>query len=171
MKRILVAAGASALLLAACSSGGSTAPSSSAAATSAAPSSASASASASASSEELFASLCDEATAEQKAAIEGAMKPDYTVSQLVDVRTDDAGAHALLGFVQGPGLAVLAIWTGDGVSLDGLSAADEFSAQASTAPQKTPDAETQKLVDATVQCYTTLFAPQQDSGKKDKKKS
>lgn len=167
--RTLGALGAAALLLAACSSGGEATPSSSsapasssAAATSAAPSdSASASASASASGPEtLFASLCDEATPEQAALIEAAMKPDFRVSQLVDVRTDDDGKHAILGFVEGPGLAVLAQWTGTGLALEGLASADEFAAESSTAPEADLDDEFEQLLGATVQCYTTLFAPE-----------
>ena len=88
------------------------------------------------------------------------MKPDYKVSQLVDVRTDDDGKHAILGFVEGPGLAVLAQWTGTGLNLDGLAAADEFSAETTDLPQATLDDETEQLLGATVQCYTTLFAPE-----------
>lgn len=116
-------------------------------------------------------SLCDEATAEQVAAIKGVLKPEFAVSQLIDVRTRDDGPHAILGFVEGPGLSVLAVWTGDGPTLEGLSAAEELAAQASTAPIATPDADMQQLVDATAQCYTTLFAPKQDTGGKDKKKN
>lgn len=168
------------LLLAACgsdSSGGSSSSASSPAASSAAAASPSGSASASAeaspsdSAEEIFVSLCDEVTAEQEAAIRGVLKPDYKVSQLLDVRTDDDGMHAILGFVEGPGLSVLAVWTGTGPNLDNLAAAEEFAASASTAALQTPDAETQKLVDATPECYSTLFAPQADTGDKDKKKN
>lgn len=175
---VAAAAVAGALLLAACSSGGGTAASSSAAASSgqASPSAPSAAASSttaggseSASPEEIFVSLCDKATPEQEAAIQSVMKPDYTVSQLSDVRTSEEGPHAILGFVEGPGLSVLAVWTGNGPTLEGLAAAEEFAAQASTATVQTPDAEVQKLVDATPECYSTLFAPQGDTGKKDKK--
>ena len=163
--RSLGALGAAALLLAACSSGGDAAPSvsptASPASSSAAPAPTSASPTGSGGpTETIFASLCDEATPEQVALIEGAMKPDYKVSQLVDVRTDDNGKHALLGFVEGPGLAVLAQWTGTGLNLDGLAAADEFSAEASTAPKAVVDGEFEQLLGATVQCYTTLFAPE-----------
>ena len=168
--RTLGALGGAALLLAACSSGGDAAPrasptpspaSSSAAPapTSASPSGSSASSSPGGPTETIFASLCDEATPEQVALIEGAMKPDYTVSQLVDVRTDDDGKHALLGFVEGPGLAVLAQWTGTGLDLKGLASAEEFAAQSSTVPTGPIDDETEQLLGATVQCYTTLFAP------------
>jgi len=163
--RTLGALGAAALLLVACSPGGEATPSSSsapasssAAATSAAPSD-SASASASAP-ETLFASLCDEATPEQAALIKAAMKPDFRVSQLVDVRTDDDGKHAILGFVEGPGLAVLAQWTGTGLALEGLASADEFAAESSTAPEADLDDDFEQLLGATVRCYTILFAPE-----------
>ena len=87
------------------------------------------------------------------------MKPDYTVTQLVDVRTDDDGKHAVLGFVEGPGLLVLAQWTGQGLALEGLAAANEDAVTSSTAPPLgTPDEETQQLLDATGECYTLLFA-------------
>ena len=166
--RSLGALGAAALLLAACSSGGDAAPSvsptASPASSSAAPAPTSASPSGSESAsggptETIFASLCDEATPEQVALIEGAMKPDYKVSQLVDVRTDDDGKHAILGFVEGPGLSVLAVWTGTGLELQGLAAADEFAVESSTAPTATADAEFQQLIDATPNCYRLLFAP------------
>ena len=172
----LGALGAAALLLAACSSGGDAAPSpsptSSPASSSAAPAPTSASPSGSESAsggptETIFASLCDEATPEQVALIEGAMKPDYKVSQLVDVRTDDDGKHAILGFVEGPGLAVLAQWTGTGLGLEGLASADDLAAEVSTAPRATPDADTEDLLGQTVTCYSTLFAP--DDGDKKKK--
>lgn len=169
------AALAAVLVLSACSSGGGMANSTSPAASSSASSSAAASSSESsaastaaspeaspsesASAEEIFVSLCDEVTKEQEAAIKAVMKPDYTVKQLLDVRTREDGTHAILGFVEGPGLSVLAVWTGTGPKLEGLAAADEFAVQASTATLETPDAETQKLVDATPECYSTIFAP------------
>lgn len=162
--RSLSALGAAALLLAACSSGGdaapSTSPTSSPASSSAAPAPTSASPTGSGGpTETIFASLCDEATPEQVALIEGAMKPDYKVSQLVDVRTDDDGTHAILGFVEGPGLLVLAQWTGQGLGLEGLAAANADAVTSSTAPALgTPDEATQQLLDATAECYTLLFA-------------
>lgn len=165
--RTLGSLGAAALLLAACSSGGdatptasSTAPApatSSAAPTSAAPTSAEPSPTGP--TETIFASLCDEATPEQVALIKGALKPEFRVSQLVDVRTDDDGKHAILGFVEGPGLSVLAVWTGTGLDLQGLAAADEFAVESSTAPTATADTEFQQLIDATPNCYRLLFAP------------
>lgn len=166
--RTAAALAAAALLLAACSSGGDAAPTgdatTSAASSSSAPAPTSASPSASESSsptatETVFASLCDEVTPEQKAAIEAVMKPDFRVSQLVDVRTDDDGKHAILGFVEGPGLSVLAVWTGTGLELEGLGSADEFAVESSTAPTATADAEFQQLIDATPNCYRLLFAP------------
>ena len=155
---------APALLLVACSGGAdetassSAAPSSSAAASSSAAPSPS-EASPSGAPESIFASLCDKATPEQVSLIESVMKPDYTVTQLVDVRTDDDGKHAVLGFVEGPGLLVLAQWTGQGLALEGLAAANEDAVTSSTAPPLgTPDEETQQLLDATGECYTLLFA-------------
>ena len=96
------------------------------------------------------------------------MNKGFTVSQLSDVRTDDAGAHAVLGFVQGPGLSVLAIWTGTGLKLDGLAAADEFASQASNVPMGTPTPELKDLVGQTAKCYQALYAPKKDN--KDNKK-
>ena len=166
---------APALVLVACSSGteestsSSAAPSSSPAASSpAAPSSGEASPS---SPETILAVLCDSAAPESVAAIEAKLLPDYKLSQVVDVRTDDAGTHAILGFVEGPGLAVLAQWTGTGLDLEGLAAADEFAAQVTGLPVATPDAETQDLLGQTVTCYTTIHAPDEaDDDKKDDKK-
>lgn len=111
----------------------------------------------------IVAVLCDEATKESKDAIRAAMLPDYTVSQLVDVRADDDAEHAILGFVEGPGLAVLAQWVGDTLDLTSLAAADEFAAQVSTAPLETDfDQVTQDLLDNTVKCYTTIFGPDEE---------
>lgn len=111
----------------------------------------------------IVAVLCDEATKETKDAIRAAMLPEFTVSQLVDVRADDDAEHAVLGFVEGPGLAVLAQWVGDTLDLVDLAAADEFAAQVSTAPLETNfDQATQDLLDNTVKCYTTIFGPDED---------
>lgn len=101
--------------------------------------------------------------------LDAAVSDDYTISQVVDVRTDDDGMHAILAFVEGPGLAVLAQWTGEGLDLQNLSSVDEFAAQVSGAPMATPDEATQDLIGQTVQCYTTLFAPD-ESGDKEKDK-
>ena len=166
---------APALLLVACSGGAdeaassSAAPSSSAAAsTSAAPSPSEASPSGG--TETILAVLCDSATEESVAVIESKLLPDYSLSQVVDVRTDDDGKHAILGFVEGPGLAVLAQWTGTGLNLEGLAAADEFAAQVTGLPQATPDQETTDLLSQTVTCYTTIHAPEDgDDKKKDDK--
>jgi len=120
--------------------------------------------------------LCDEATEESVAALEAAISDEFTISQVVDVRTDDDANHAILAFVEGPGLAVLAQWTGTGLGLTDLAAADEFAAQVSDVPMATPDEATQDLLSQTVTCYTTLFAPDQGDGnqgdgdKKDDKK-
>ena len=167
---------APALLLVACSGGteeatsSSAAPSSSAAAsTSAAPSSSAASPSGAP--ETILAVLCDEATPESIAAIEAELLPDYSLSQVVDVRTDDDGKHAILGFVEGPGLAVLAQWTGTGLGLEGLAAADEFAAQVTGLPQATPDQETTDLLSQTVTCYSAVFAPEDGDDKKKDDKS
>lgn len=114
--------------------------------------------------------LCDSATSEQVTAIEAVLQPDYTLSQVVDVRTDDDGKHAILGFVEGPGLAVLAQWTGTGLGLDGLAAADEFAVQVTGLPQATPDEEFSDLLGQTVTCYTAIHAPEDgDDKKKDDK--
>ena len=164
-----------ALLLVACSGGAeeagssSAAPSSSAAASSSAAPSAS-EASPSGGTETILAVLCDEAAPESVAAIEAALKPDFTVSQLVDVRTDDEAMHAIMGFVEGPGYSVLAQWTGTGLGLEGLAAADDLAAEVSTAPRAVPDADTEDLLGQTVTCYSTLFAPEDgDDKKKDDK--
>jgi hypothetical protein len=175
LARLVAAVGVTGLALTACSGGSEEAASSSAApssseASSAASSSTAPSESESKGTETILAVLCDEAAPEQVAAIEAAILPDYTVSQLVDVRTDDDGKHAILGFVEGPGLAVLAQWTGTGLTLEGLAAADEFAAQVTDVPQATPDAETEDLLGQTVTCYSTLFAPEDgDDKKKDDK--
>jgi hypothetical protein len=122
--------------------------------------------------ETILAVLCDEAAPESVAVIEAAVGSDYTVSQFVDVRTDDDGKHAILGFVEGPGLAVLAQWTGTGLNLDGLAAADEFAAQVTGLPVGTADQETTDLLSQTVTCYSTIYAPEDgDDKKKNDKKS
>ena len=166
---------APALLLVACSGGAEEAASSSAAPSSSAAASSSAApspseASPSGGTETILAVLCDSATEESVAAIESKLLPDYKLSQVVDVRTDDDGKHAILGFVEGPGLAVLAQWTGTGLDLEGLAAADEFAAQVTGLPQATPDQETTDLLSQTVTCYTTIHAPEDgDDKKKDDK--
>ena len=108
----------------------------------------------------ILAVLCDEAAPSQAKAIKAAIRPEFKVSQLVDVRTDDKGKHAILGFVEGPGLSVLAVWSGTGMNLEGLASADDLAAQASTAEKGTPDEETAELIGQTVTCYQTLFAPE-----------
>ena len=182
MKRTLLPARATlalvtapALLLVACSGGADEAASSSAAPSSSAAASSSAApspseASPSGGTETILAVLCDSATEESVAVIESKLLPDYSLSQVVDVRTDDDGKHAILGFVEGPGLAVLAQWTGTGLGLEGLAAADEFAAQVTGLPQATPDQETTDLLSQTVTCYTTIHAPEDgDDKKKDDK--
>ena len=167
---------APALLLVACSGGAdeagssSAAPSSSSAAASSSAAPSPSEASPSGGTETILAVLCDEAAPESVAAIEAALKPDFTVSQLVDVRTDDEAMHAILGYVEGPGYAVLAQWTGTGLELEGLASADDLAAEVSTAPRATPDADTEDLLGQTVTCYSTLFAPEDgDDKKKDDK--
>jgi hypothetical protein len=170
--RLLAGVAVAGLALTACSGGSeeaastSAAPNSSAASPSAAPSG-----SESKGTETILAVLCDEAAPEQVAAIEAVMLPDFTVSQLVDVRTDDDGMHAILGFVEGPGLAVLAQWTGTGLTLEGLAAADEFAAQVTDVAQGSPDQETQDLLGQTVTCYSAVFAPEDGDKKKKKDKN
>ena len=173
----LAGAVAAALLVAACSSGGgdatpsgssAPAPATSSAAptapttTAPAPSGSSSPTDASTSPsapETILASLCDKVTDKQQAIIEAALKPDYTVSQLVDVRTDDDGRHVILGFVEGPGMAVIAQWTGTGLTLEGLASLDEFAEKTSTAALGTPDTETEQLLLQTVKCYSLVFGP------------
>jgi hypothetical protein len=169
--RLLAGVAVAGLALTACSGGSEEAASTSAAASSGvAESSAAPSGSESKGTETILAVLCDEAAPEQVAAIEAVMLPDFTVSQLVDVRTDDDGMHAILGFVEGPGLAVLAQWTGTGLTLEGLAAADEFAAQVTDVAQGSPDQETQDLLGQTVTCYSAVFAPEDgDKKKKDDK--
>ena len=176
--RLLAGVAVAGLALTACSGGSeeaastSGAPSSGAASSSAAESSsAEPSGSPSGGTETILAVLCDEAAPESVAAIEAVMLPDFTVSQLVDVRTDDEGKHAILGFVEGPGLAVLAQWTGTGLGLEGLAAADEFAAQVTDVAQAAPDQETEDLLGQTVTCYTNLFAPEDGDNKKKKDKN
>ena len=167
---------APALVLVACSGGteeagsSSPAPASSSAATSSTASPSTSEASPSGGTETILAVLCDEAAPESVSAIEAALKPDFTVSQLVDVRTDDEAMHAIMGFVEGPGYSVLAQWTGTGLGLEGLASADDLAAEVSTAPRATPDADTEDLLGQTVTCYSNLFAPEDgDKKKKDDK--
>jgi hypothetical protein len=169
--RLLAGVAVAGLALTACSSGSEGAASTSAASSGVAESSAAPSGSESKETETILAVLCDEAAPEQVAAIEAVMLPDFTVSQLVDVRTDDDGMHAILGFVEGPGLAVLAQWTGTGLTLEGLAAADEFAAQVTDVAQGSPDQETQDLLGQTVTCYSAVFAPEDGDKKKKKDKN
>jgi hypothetical protein len=166
---------APALLLVACSGGSeeaaSTASPSASASSSASPSasptqSESAPPSPTGGEEEILVVLCDPATNESITAIESVLDPEFTLSQVVDVRTDDKGTHAILGFVQGPGLSVLAQWVGTGLQLEGLAAADEFAAQVTDVPQATLDEETQELLAQTVACYTQIHVPEDGDDKK-----
>jgi hypothetical protein len=113
----------------------------------------------SASPSRIVAVLCDEATDQQQELISQAMLPGFSVSQLVDVRADDEAEHALMGFVEGPGLAVLAIWIGNGDPLTDLQSADEFAAESSTAPLASDFEATQDFINSAGRCYTTVFAP------------
>lgn len=171
--RLVAAAAVAGLALSACSGGSDEAATSSAAPSSSTPASSSAAPTASGTGEPdtILAVLCDEAAAEQVAAIESVLNPDYTLTQVIDVRTDDDGTHAILGYVEGPGLAVLAQWTGTGLGLDGLAAADEFAAQVSDVPQAAPDEDTQDLLGQTVTCYSSIFAPEDGDDKKKKDKN
>jgi hypothetical protein len=116
--------------------------------------------------ETILAVLCDAAEPESIKAIEAVLDPEFKVSQLVDVRTDDRGKHAILGFVEGPGLAVLAQWTGTGLELTGLAAADDFAAQVTDVPKATLDQETEDLLSQTVTCYTAIYAGEDGDDKK-----
>ena len=115
---------------------------------------------------EILAVLCDSATQKSVAAIEAVLDPDFTLSKVIDVRTKDNGPHAIMGFVEGPGLAVLAQWTGTGLGLEGLAAADEFAAQVTDVPLAQPDEDTQDLLAQTVQCYTMIHASEDGDDKK-----
>jgi hypothetical protein len=110
----------------------------------------------------LVAVLCDAATEETVEVITEALLPDHTISQVVDVRADDEAQHAILGFVEGPGVYVLAQWVGDTLELTNLVSADENAERVSTAPLKSDfDQATQDLLDNTVKCYTSLFGPEE----------
>lgn len=166
------AAAAAALLLAGCSGGGeagptSAAPSSSSAATASA--SIAPSPSGSAAPTEIFVSLCDAGTEGQVKAIEAVMKPDFAVTQLADIRTDDFGTHVIVAFVEGPGLAVLATWRGTGEEFTDIAAVDDFAAEASTAPREEATGEEAQLVAEASKCYQTLYLQDDSSDKKDKK--
>ena len=111
----------------------------------------------------IVAVLCDKATDQQIEALEASVSADYTVSQVTDVRTDDESIHALLAFVEGPGLAVLAQWIGTGDPLTDLQSANEFAAEVSDAPLASNfDQDTQDLLDNTTKCYTQLYGPDAD---------
>jgi hypothetical protein len=159
---------APALVLAACSSGPEdAAPSASPTPSPSASASASASPSPSAtqdSPDRIFVVLCDPAAKESVAAIEAVMDPEFTLSQVIDVRTDDEGVHAVMGYVQGPGLAVLATWTGVGMELADLAAADDFAQQVTDVPAATPNKRTKRLLKQTVGCYTKIYLPESDQG-------
>lgn len=169
----LAATGLAATALAACTGGTEQSTSASGSASSG---SASATPAPTSSTEQILAVVCDKAAPESVKAIKAALKPDFTVTQLVDVFSEDPGTHAILGFVEGPGLAVLAVWTGKGIALEGLASTDDFAAEASTAPRVTPDEELGKLIGQTTSCYTSLVNPGGDGDdkdtdkKKDKKK-
>ena len=127
----------------------------------------------SASTEQILAVVCDKAAPESVAAIEASLKDGFTLTQVVDVYSEDPGTHAILGYVEGPGLAVLAVWTGKGIELEGLASADDFAAEASNAPRVTPDEGLDKLIGQTTACYTSNFTPgdtDDQDDEKDKKK-
>jgi len=164
---LLVPAGL--LVLAACSGEGQQAASSNPApaqSPSAAPSSSSAApapaptestASPSGASETILAVLCDSATKEQKAVIEAAMKPGFTVKQLVDVRTREGGEHAILGIVEGPGVSGMARWIGSKLLLEGLLAADQAAMDSSTAaPMTDPSQDAIDYLNQTMSCFDLI---------------
>ncbi len=163
MKRTLAALGGSGLLaialLTGCSSGDpepgptETSPSASPTETSPEPST---------SPTQIVAVLCDEATDQQREAIEGLMRPDFVVTQLIDVRQDDQAGHALLGFVQGPGLSVISEWVGTGDPLTDIESANEFAFESSLAPLATDLAPFEDLTANTLKCYQQIFAPDND---------
>ena len=157
-----VALVAAAALLAACSSTPPTpAPSSSAASaptsSSAAPGPTESSASPSPT-ETMLAVLCDSATKEQRAVIEAAMKPGFTVKRLVDVRTREGGEHAILGMVEGPGVSGMARWIGSKLLLENLQAADQAAMDSSTAPPMTsPSQDAIDYLNQTMSCYDLIY--------------
>ena len=157
-----VALVAAAALLAACSSTPPTpAPSSSAASaptsSSAAPGPSESSASPSPT-ETILAVLCDSATKEQKAVIETAMKPGFTVKRLVDVRTREGGEHAILGMVEGPGVSGMARWIGSKLLLENLQAADQAAMDSSTAPPMiSPSQDAIDYLNQTMSCYDLIY--------------
>ena len=159
----LVAAVIAAALLAACSSAPpEPSPSSSAApgpSSSAAPDPSPSESSASPSpTETMLAVLCDSATKEQKAVIEAAMKPGFTVKRLVDVRTREGGEHAILGMVEGPGVSGMARWIGSKLLLENLQAADQAAMDSSTAPPMTsPSQDAIDYLNQTMSCYDLIY--------------
>jgi hypothetical protein len=150
------------LLLAACSGGGQEAASSSPAPTPS-PSASSASpaptsASPSPTQESILAVLCDSATDEQIAIIEAAMKPGYTVTKLVDVRTREGGQHALLGIIEGPDVSGMARWIGSKMALEGLESADQAAADSSTAPlMASPSQDAIDYLNQTATCFEAIY--------------
>lgn len=159
---------APALVLAACSSGAEeaagTATSSPSASESASPSASPTPTTSPAPTRGPFVVLCDPASKESVAAIESVMDPAFNLSQVVDVRTDDDGVHAIMGYVEGPGLAVLAQWTGVGMQLADLAAADDFAEQVTDVPRAEPDKRTKRLLKQTVACYTSINMPEGGQG-------
>ena len=158
------------LVLAACSAGGDASSSPTPAPSSSVPAPASSSAapesssepqpsdSASASPSQILAVLCDTATKKQVAALEAAMKPGYSVSKLVDVRTDDDGVHAILGIVKGPDASGIARWVGDALELNDLQSADQAAATSSTAPPMTDvPPEAIDYLNQTMECYDAIY--------------
>ena len=108
--------------------------------------------------ETMLAVLCDSATKEQKAVIEAAMKPGFTVKRLVDVRTREGGEHAILGMVEGPGVSGMARWIGSKLLLENLQAADQAAMASSTAPPMTsPSQDAIDYLNQTMSCYDLIY--------------
>ena len=106
----------------------------------------------------MLAVLCDSATKEQKAVIEAAMKPGFTVKRLVDVRTREGGEHAILGMVEGPGVSGMARWIGSKLLLENLQAADQAAMDSSTAPPMTsPSQDAIDYLNQTMSCYDLIY--------------
>lgn len=160
-KPAAVGAVGAAIILAACSTGGQATPTSEAPSPTPTPSSSESPADSpgpTQGSETAVASRCGKATAEQVKIVQRAMREEFTVTNLVDTRVDEAGTHVIVGFVEGPGLSVIAQWAGKGGDLKGLASADDFAAQVSTAPKSTSPDDLSQLLGASVECYTSTFA-------------
>lgn len=105
----------------------------------------------------ILAVLCDSATEKQVAILEAAMRPGYTVTKVIDVRTREGGEHALLGVVEGPGVSGMARWIGSTMKLTDLQSADQAAADSSTAPIMTaPPDEAIDYLNQTGTCFDAI---------------